>query len=680
LTPRGTPDSVGPATEEEPLTARSFRRAHNRQAERLDRFRRQRGARFAASAGASLGAGALLAPSAAAETFTVTNLNDAGSGSLREAVADAGQLGDDVIVFQSGLSGTITLTTGDIDIFEGEGDLDIQGPGASVIAVSGNNDSRIFEIYNSQGYTTSISGLTLRDGFEPTAEGGAIYNWEGSGSSSADLILAGVVITGNEAASGSGGGVYNRDGVVTITNSVISGNEAGNGGGALYSGGAVRIADSTIADNRAGNGGGVYIEDVVEGGVVVERSSVTGNIAEGRGGGFSAFSDEGGVLIDSSTFSANETDTYAGGIFLAGDDGPIVIRNTTVSGNSAGERVGGIANRGADDVPVSIQSSTVVGNIQSDPGVSDGAGIHNYGEDDPEPGVDVVTLSSTVVAGNTGGEGDLGESFDAGRFELGFSLVGSTGNATTTESPAGSNIFGVDPQLGPLSDNGGPTQTHAPALTSPVLDHGIGNALAQDQRGLSRTSDLALVPNGAGSDGTDIGSVEIQAAEVEAQCQATTVRRIGGTTGDDTLTGTDAPEALFGLAGNDAVSGAGGNDCANGDEGRDNVKGGPGKDIVKGGAGKDKGSGGGGKDKVKGQAGKDNLKGGGGADRLSGAGGKDKLSGGGGKDRLKGGPGKDKLTGGGGKDRLNCGGGKDTVTAQPRDKVSRSCEKVVEKG
>ncbi|MGH2953923.1 MAG: choice-of-anchor Q domain-containing protein [Solirubrobacterales bacterium] len=682
------------------MSARSVRRGRECAARREAR----RGTRpcgrskAAAGAGAALGVTVLFAPAAKAATFTVTNLNDDGPGSLRQAVVDSNAIGDDVIVFESGLSGTITLTSGDLDIFEGEGDLDIQGPGASEIAVRTNGSSRIFEVYNSEFYSISISDLTLRDGLV-VGDGGAIFNHPGSGAESADLSLTGVILTGNEATL-SGGAVYNRDGALTIADSILSGNQAGGGGGALYSGGSVTITDSTIADNTADNGGAIYVEDVAQdgGGVVVERSSVTGNSAQGRGGGLSTFSNEGGVVIDSSTFSGNRTDDYAGGIFLAGDDGPITIRNTTVSGNSAGEEVGGIASRGLDDVPVTIQSSTIVDNSQSSAlAYADyGAGVHLHGEDDLDPGVDTLTLSSTIVAGNTGGAGDLGELFDQGSFVLGFSLVGNTGNATVTEDPAGSNHFGQDPQLGPLQDNGGPTQTHLPAQTSPAIDKGIANGLATDQRGLARTGDVSAIANAPGDDGTDIGSVELQAAD----CQGVGVFSITGTAGNDTLTGDASPNAIFGGAGDDTINGLEGNDCLNGEDGNDVVNGGSGKDVITGGAGKDRLKGQGGRDTLRGGPGKDNLKGGGGKDKLRGGPGKDKLNGGAGKDNLKGGAGKDKIRGGPGKDRLkgqggndkinavdgkrdkvNCGGGnKDKAVVDPEDKVSQNCEKVVEKG
>jgi hypothetical protein len=130
-------------------------------------------------------------------------------------------------------------------------------------------------------------------------------------------------------------------------------------------------------------------------------------------------------------------------------------------------------------------------------------------------------VGSTIVSDNTAGanpsdidqgEGPLSADPSAATpgfgFDLAFDLIETVGgDAQVTELPAGSNIFGVDPQLGPLDDNGGPTFTHLPATTSPVIDKGNApSGLVTDQRGEARTSDTD--PANA-NDGTDIGSVEL---------------------------------------------------------------------------------------------------------------------------------------------------------------------------
>ena len=82
-----------------------------------------------------------------------------------------------------------------------------------------------------------------------------------------------------------------------------------------------------------------------------------------------------------------------------------------------------------------------------------------------------------------------------GAFDLSFSLIEAPGDAQFVEMPTGSNIFGLDPQLGPLANNGGPTETHLPSISSPVVDQGSapGN-LTTDQRGEARTVDTRVPP------------------------------------------------------------------------------------------------------------------------------------------------------------------------------------------
>jgi len=259
-----------------------------------------------------------------------------------------------------------------------------------------------------------------------------------------------------------------------------------------------------------------------------------------------------------------------------------------VSGNESGSRGGGIISVNLYDTPRTIRNSTIVGNeagtatgtTRDDQGgaiyahLSDAAG---YGADQ-----DDLVLSSTIVASNS--PEDLANTGDDGEFELDFSLIEDPGGATTTEDPAGSNIFGQDPQLGPLASNGGRTETHLPALSSPAIDAGISNGLATDQRGLDRTVDRPEVPNRSGSDATDIGSVEVQlqgavagAVADTANCKGVEVKRTDGTEGDDSITGTDLPDAIYGLGGDDLLKGVIGADC---------VIGGPGIDYLKGGRGR----------------------------------------------------------------------------------------------
>src|SRR5262249_16097159 len=126
--------------------------------------------------------------------------------------------GPDSIDFAPGVSGTIPLTGGQLSITD---DLRIDGPGASQLAVSGNAASRVFAI--SSGTTVTLAGLTITAGL--ATDGAGILN-------AGNLTLSNVVLSANVAqgvASGGnafGGGIYNNAGVVTINQSVLTGNQA----------------------------------------------------------------------------------------------------------------------------------------------------------------------------------------------------------------------------------------------------------------------------------------------------------------------------------------------------------------------------------------------------------------------------------------------------------------------
>ena len=98
---------------------------------------------------------------ASAATFTVTSTADSGAGTLRAALDPVtGAQDGDTINFQAGLSGTITLTTGQMVVSHS---ITISGPGANNLAVNGNASSRVFFI--NSGTTVTISGLTITKGF-----------------------------------------------------------------------------------------------------------------------------------------------------------------------------------------------------------------------------------------------------------------------------------------------------------------------------------------------------------------------------------------------------------------------------------------------------------------------------------------------------------------------------------
>src|SRR6476469_131427 len=124
-----------------------------------------------AGAGLSLGA-TLVTGTAEASDFTVTNLNDLGPGSLRQALLDANaNPGADRVLFQSSLTGQITLGS-ELPITDA---AQVVGPAANRLTISGNNNSRIFYVDTASNVPVTISGLTLTAG-SSSAGGAAIFN------------------------------------------------------------------------------------------------------------------------------------------------------------------------------------------------------------------------------------------------------------------------------------------------------------------------------------------------------------------------------------------------------------------------------------------------------------------------------------------------------------------------
>lgn len=618
------------------------------------------GAGAAVSAVSAVGATVLFAPPASGATFSVTNTNDDGAGSLRQAVEDAdANAGPDTITFAPAVTGTITLTTGEISI--DDADLDIQGPGASTLAIDGGGADRIFLVPgNDATRTTVISGLTLKNG-STGGNGGAILMDNSDGGT---LTLRDSVLSGNEATN-SGGAIYVGDGTVNAYDTTFTGNSAGGDGGALWldaNDGTQTFRNVTVSGNSAVDDGGGILFYSLYNSALIDESTVSGNTAGSNGGGvyfYTAYDltppGTPGIVVRDTTISGNTAADGGGGVYFNQDtdnfERAIRIENTTISGNqSTGGPGGGVYLPQLDLVgnpegTVTIDSSTIAGNQ-----ATAGGGVYRTG--------DGTTLQNTIVADNT--NGDLAEALAApGTFSLAFALVEDPGTATTTVLTPGSNVTGVDPQLGALAANGGPTKTQLPQAGSPAIDAG-STALTTDQRGLARPVDLAAANSAAaGADGSDIGAVEVAAQVITAKCAGETATIVAvsgqvtkGTAGRDVIVGTPGADTIKALGGNDVVCGKGGDDKLVGGDGKDDLRGQGGDDKVAGGKGNDKVLGGVGDDLVTGGAGNDRVGGWNGNDTLKGNAGNDKLLGGKGNDTLKGGPGKDVLSGGPGKNVL----------------------------
>ncbi len=301
-------------------------------------------------------------------TFTVANLDDAGSGSLRQAIIDANnQAGADLIQFQAGLTGTITLTTGQLSITDS---VTINGPGADKLAISANNAAhRVIHVDNGNVslIDVSISGLTIRDG------GDGVTSINGAGVQSGEnLTLQAVTITGNDTANLGGGGIQIFGGNFVLQNSTVFGNRANQGGGVELFGASHVIINSTISGNTAkGLGGGLV---VISGPTTVRNSTITGNRSD---------SDNSGADI-------------GGGAF--GNPGLLTLHNTIVAGNF----------RGTGSTPNDVGNSPTAGssfNLIGDAGTAGGLINNSNGNVVGVNGAgtrDVATILNPALANNGG--------------------------------------------------------------------------------------------------------------------------------------------------------------------------------------------------------------------------------------------------------------------------------------
>jgi hypothetical protein len=245
----------------------------------------------------SLALGAFGTHPASAATYTVSNTSDSGTGSLRDALTQVNAgAGGDTIDF-SGVTGTITVGS-TLAITKS---VTINGPGASVLAISGNDAVRVFSVASTAANTV-ISGLTITHG-----NATVVGTNQGAG------ISANAAMTINNCAFS-----YNTAGVGTL-----------NTGAALFGGSqAVTVNGSTFFNNKAlvGDGGAIFA-----GTLVVNNSTFYNNTAALEGGAIYVVLGT-KLTIQNSTFVGNAAGTVGGGIWV---NNPLTLTNSIVSGNTS---------------------------------------------------------------------------------------------------------------------------------------------------------------------------------------------------------------------------------------------------------------------------------------------------------------------------------------------------------
>lgn len=425
---------------------------------------------------------------------TVTNTNDSGPGSLREALAST-QSGGTIDFSLSNCPCTITLTSGELLINK---DLIVRGPGADLLTISGGSTLRVLHIEGLpeiRDINVEISGVCIAGGRGGTAVGYTFSVGGGIFNKHADTKILNSVIANNSAISG--GGVSNQNGILRVISSRISGNSSGFGGGVETIDGRVEVWDSRFTENVAtggmGAGGGAII--ALRSTVNIRRSTISRNKAVWAGGVW-LFDGNSTADISHTTIDNNQSG-IAGAI---GSSGILNLTDSTITGNTGGS----VYARGR----TSISSCTIVHN--SDYPVMGGAIIPGGVVTGPAGD---ITIRNSIVALNE--SGDLGHMDDPSGLmsSEGYNLIGDprqfASAFTQTGDQIGNESSPLDPRLLPLADNGGTTMTHALRLDSPAVDRGFAFGETQDQVGYARCRDFDNIDNGFGSDGTDIGAVEL---------------------------------------------------------------------------------------------------------------------------------------------------------------------------
>ena len=253
-------------------------------------------------------------PHAQATELLVSNNNDSGPGSLRQAVLDNNSLGGgNTITFSNVVAGAITLTNGELLIAK---DVTLLGPGPRTLAVDGNAATRVFHVTNAAH--VSVSGLAITNGkvsgsYPGNAGGGICVD-------TSTLTLSNCSVSGNNGGGGSGGGIFNDHSSLTLVNCTVSHNQVTNSGGGIYSYGYAGNATLTVI-------GCTFSSNTVSG------SGNIGGAIESDGSFGSAT-----LLVSNSTFSGNVA-SMGGAIFITGSSGTgpstLIVRASTFAGNSS---------------------------------------------------------------------------------------------------------------------------------------------------------------------------------------------------------------------------------------------------------------------------------------------------------------------------------------------------------
>jgi VCBS repeat-containing protein len=371
------------------------------------------------------------------QTLTVTNTNDSGTGSLRQAILDAAA--GVTIDFAPSLNGqTITLAS-ELAINK---NLSFIGNGVSNTIIDGNNLVRLFNVTGA--YAVTWTDLTLTQG--RANFGGCINATNGS-------VLHLTRVTANACtATNFGGALWGF--TINLTDSTLSSNTASSGGGGV-SGTTIAITNSTLSGNSATfDGGGIYLYS--NGSLTLTNATLTGNSAGPAGGGI--FGDNATTqTIRHSTITGNTAASQAGGIYSVG---VVSLGHTILAGNTAGLNpdaylsgtsagynrigtIGGSFTSGTGDSTGVTLSSLSLGTLADNGGPTKTIAI---GADSVALNAGDLAFAGSPTTDQRGTARVQGGRIDIGAYERANtapSFVGATTTLTVAQSASATDITGL---------------------------------------------------------------------------------------------------------------------------------------------------------------------------------------------------------------------------------------------
>ena len=467
-----------------------------------------------------------------ATTFSVTNKNNSGVGSLRQAIIDANADGTATInsphiIDATAISDTVKLLSALPNI---NNHITINGGSSGIqFAVSGENLYRIFYVASGKKFTLNyvfiINGHTfaLTDGAgidnfgtlvvnncvvnnnNASRYGGGINN-----EPNASCFINNSTLTNNTSINYAGGALQS-DGLVNIKNSLISGNTSYEGGGLSLGGlsGAMdTIMNCSVINNTGFEGAGIFIPGGIDNCVmincIISNNFSNSNLLEQNAGGITYGGNS--LLIDGCTLSNNSggfsNNSRGGGLYIATDN--VTITRTTFNGNKS-KQGGALASIGnnvtitnctfntdsastgnggsiyVEGGSMTVTNSTFYGNVASGTG---GAIYRTAG---------TIKINNALIVGNTASGGtDISGTINS---DNGHNLIGNTTGGTLTGTTTG-NVTGYAASAvlnTTLANNGGLTKTHALIAGSPAIDAGTATgAPTTDQRGNTRIGQVDI--------------------------------------------------------------------------------------------------------------------------------------------------------------------------------------------